>query len=758
MRNFTIYLYLLFFSGGFIYGQSFEGGSGTEADPWQVATPAQLNLLRNYLAVYMGESHIDKHFVLVNDIDLSSYLAAGGEGYTMWGDAGWLPIGNWTSHFQGSFDGKGFSIKGLKINRPDEEHVGRFRVIDKNTIKNIHIVDMDVLGNNKVGGLVGLIYFNGASIVNSSAKGVISGGTVGLLVGENQGTIESSYSEGTVLATSTNGGGLVGTNNHGNIFNSHSSATVNGVGSDTMGGLVGYNQNGIINYCYATGNVSGAGRVGGLIGYSWRGQIDFCFTSGDVTSTSTYCGGISGDTYTAIISNSYALGIVKAPTDLKGQYTGGIFGNTSNESTITKTYATGKITGSTYNTGGITGCNYQNSQVAYSYWDKVTTTQTKAVGVEFDTSTSTELIDLPTASMKGSSAATNMSFLDFTTIWETVEASDPDATADGYPILKGISRTAQLKAQNLLAKYNLSLNASPEAGGTLSGGGLVEVGDKVTLSATAATGYQFVNWTDDAENNLSTEASFIYTMPASDVSLTANFELIDYQLTLSAAPEAGGTVSGAGTYNMGETVEVSASPASGYRFVSWTDTENTLISSAATFSSAMPASDVSLTANFELIDYQLTLSAAPEAGGTVSGAGTYNMGETVSLSATAATGYQFVSWTDAAENILSTEASFIYTMPASDVSLTANFDILTSLNDKEATKIQVWPNPFEAEILISGGTDIKQVTLVTLLGETIFKTDYSVSNIQTSQLSPGVYILKIEDNDGRISSYTLIKK
>ena len=77
MRNFTIYLYLLFFSGGFIYGQSFEGGSGTEADPWQVATPAQLNLLRNYLAVYMGESHIDKHFVLVNDIDLSSYLAAG---------------------------------------------------------------------------------------------------------------------------------------------------------------------------------------------------------------------------------------------------------------------------------------------------------------------------------------------------------------------------------------------------------------------------------------------------------------------------------------------------------------------------------------------------------------------------------------------------------------------------------------------------------------------------------------------------------
>ncbi|HBG87301.1 MAG TPA: dockerin, partial [Marinilabiliaceae bacterium] len=78
-------------------------------------------------------------------------------------------------------------------------------------------------------------------------------------------------------------------------------------------------------------------------------------------------------------------------------------------------------------------------------------------------------------------------------------------------------------------------------------------------------------WTDATDNILSTEATYNYTMPASDVTLTANFELIDHQLILNAFPEAGGTVSGDGTYNIGETVEVTATPASGYQFVNWTD-------------------------------------------------------------------------------------------------------------------------------------------------------------------------------------------
>jgi len=72
--------------------------------------------------------------------------------------------------------------------------------------------------------------------------------------------------------------------------------------------------------------------------------------------------------------------------------------------------------------------------------------------------------------------------------------------------------------------YTLTLVADPAAGGTVIGDGEYEEGDEVTVTATANTGYEFVNWTDASQAVVSTNASFVYTMPAADVTLTANFE------------------------------------------------------------------------------------------------------------------------------------------------------------------------------------------------------------------------------------------
>ncbi|MBO5673333.1 MAG: InlB B-repeat-containing protein [Paludibacteraceae bacterium] len=72
------------------------------------------------------------------------------------------------------------------------------------------------------------------------------------------------------------------------------------------------------------------------------------------------------------------------------------------------------------------------------------------------------------------------------------------------------------------ARYTVTVVADPAEMGTVTEGGEYKAGEKVTLTATANTGYRFVNWTKDAEE-VSISASFEYTVPAEDVTLTANF-------------------------------------------------------------------------------------------------------------------------------------------------------------------------------------------------------------------------------------------
>ncbi len=70
--------------------------------------------------------------------------------------------------------------------------------------------------------------------------------------------------------------------------------------------------------------------------------------------------------------------------------------------------------------------------------------------------------------------------------------------------------------------------------------------------------------------------------------------------------------------------------------------------------------------------YILTLNVVPEAAGFAEEGGTFEVGETVNLTATANTGFQFASWTEG-DGCASAESIFNYEMPAHDVSLTANF-------------------------------------------------------------------------------------
>jgi len=215
----------------------FAGGTGTVADPYQISTPEHLQNLNKCL------KNRKNNYVLNNDIDLSLYLQ--GEGNNR--GAGWKPIGTLHNGFYGKLNGNGHKVSGLWISRPTEDVVGLFGKVSKE-ISDIN-VEIDY-------------YLNG---------GVRGGGTVGGLVGYNEGIISNSYVTGNVSGE-YGIGGLVGENN-GKISNSNTAGNI--WGSKFTGGLVGYNNvDGSINESYAAGNVLGGycGCIGSLVG-SNKGEI-----------------------------------------------------------------------------------------------------------------------------------------------------------------------------------------------------------------------------------------------------------------------------------------------------------------------------------------------------------------------------------------------------------------------------------------------------------------------------------------------------
>jgi hypothetical protein len=92
-----------------VFLHDFAGGSGTEEDPYLIATAYQL---------YNVRDELDKYFLQIRDIDLNQYPYNEGEG--------WLPIGDDVDAFEGSYDGGGFTISNIVIDRPGwgNENIG----------------------------------------------------------------------------------------------------------------------------------------------------------------------------------------------------------------------------------------------------------------------------------------------------------------------------------------------------------------------------------------------------------------------------------------------------------------------------------------------------------------------------------------------------------------------------------------------------------------------------------------------------------
>jgi len=299
----------------------FAGGDGSSSNPYQVSTPEQLSEVRN---------HLNSNFIQTSNLDLRNYD---------FGDSkGWMPIagGGTIDKFTGHYDGQGFEIFNLNINRPDTDNVGLFghigieNDIDDISITNIGLRNVDIKGARGVGALVGRVTSNGltkieyAYVINGT---VVGDGALGGLVGSNNSyketasvgltdkpEVSKSFSDVEVIWSQNRSGqkfgGLVGCTQKGRIINSYSlsSVTVDNVvpqisGLDRVGGLVGCTLNrGEVQNSFSVGLVyvpisnPTVTNVEGHIGHSEGNSVISC-TYWD-TETSKYTSSDGGTGYT----------------------------------------------------------------------------------------------------------------------------------------------------------------------------------------------------------------------------------------------------------------------------------------------------------------------------------------------------------------------------------------------------------------------------------------------------------------------------
>jgi hypothetical protein len=215
---------------------------------------------------------------------------------------------------------------------------------------------------------------------------------------------------------------------------------------------------------------------------------------------------------------------------------------------------------------------------------------------------------------------------------------------------------------------NIATASAPAAGGGTMGAGSYLIGDSVTVSATANPGYGFTNWTQGG-TVVSSSADYNFTATTSRT-LVANFaQVVQYNIAANAAPAAGGSVIGAGTYNSGSSATLTATPNAGYIFDHWTNGV-TVVSTNASYTFTVTG-NVTLVAHFA-VGFDILTDVAPASAGSASGGGSVISGASTTLNATANPGYAFLNWTDSLGNIVSSTASYTFT-PTAAGSYTANF-------------------------------------------------------------------------------------
>lgn len=455
-----------FFSGVFmlvcafspVSSFAFSGtGLGTEARPYKVATCDDLQDINNDL---------DAYYVQTGNVDCSDTVN--------WNSGvGFLPIGEGSANFTGTYDGQNFSINNLVINEDGSEEVGLFRYPDGATIKKIHLVggyfDSDASGYN--GSIAARAYDTDFSDCSSTmeARSVAQAGLVGAFLG---GTMTRCWYSGDIDST-------------GNAYTA---------------GLVAVASDVVFTDIYTAGTLNGDTYSGSLMGSVDGGSVTNAYSSMDVTSVATvYSGGLFG-----ILSRL-------SPSDPNGS--------------ITNTFFAGSFTETASNAGAITGV-IGDTDFDGVYYDQDGCGCTPAIGNGSPSSGSVTAVNTDGSDpnyFKGNNTNEPMASWDFDTVWQT-------NTGD-FPTLRQVSTPTDSDGDGI---SNAVEDAGANSGDA-NGDGVPDSSQANVVVGTNAVTSDSVSLTSDSECEIASFATETEAeQSANDSSYSYPLGLINFTLSCNS--------------------------------------------------------------------------------------------------------------------------------------------------------------------------------------------------------------------------------
>lgn len=308
---------------GTTIADKFAAGDGTQGNPFQIETAAQLAYFAK--TVNEGEAYLHKYIVLTADIDLANKE--------------WTPIGNYSNPFKGNFNGDNHTVTGMQISG-ELDRVGLFGECIKfnvnSAIKNITVKDSVICGINFVGAIVG--YAEGINIENCRSIGntingkTDVGGICGKIGGYSVGKVSQCYNSSKVTGRVRVGGiaGMGGIAE--NCLNTGEIMIIDKAYQSACGGIFGIfddtTASASITACVNLGKVSGGESFGGIVGRTdseSTGHISNCYynmdaiTGGFDAGTALTAGQLCGALPEGLDSAKWKAGSVDTSTAVPTQ-------------------------------------------------------------------------------------------------------------------------------------------------------------------------------------------------------------------------------------------------------------------------------------------------------------------------------------------------------------------------------------------------------------------------------------------------------